>query len=481
MMYKTEIATGSVEPAALAVEGPQPVWMTLNQARERAFTGELVFEADPEVLAYLDDGVVYYAERAADAPLGQRLLDAGVLDATQLERGMVRIGDLEHLGRIFDRDPSIDRDAVTVLTEVFTEELIADLANRAVADVRVTAYRHHPSGVHRWFVAPIDQVVATRPMAAVGQLDGTVIDDLPGLPYGLEEDELMIEWDAITVIDTHDDFGGDASEDDVVAVEMLDDPGNVDDVDSIEPDGDALELSLELAEFVDDDIYADAAPTVDQLDEPVQEFEPVEEFAETEFSVVWPDGSEDPAELTVIDLDEPIEAEPVFTETDEGELHFSMPPLELNDGPEAADAEVSDDVADAVRRAIAAIESASVLQPVEPPPVAAQTLDTTEVAISDLDIADSGMAELIDEIADAPVADGGLSGFAPPTMAMRAEVLYGQMSDDGAPVDEAAAAMTPAMASSAGAMSVDGHSNGDSSDRSSALRRLIGGLRRKDH
>jgi hypothetical protein len=81
------------------VNGPQPVWMTLNEARERAFTGEIVFEADPEVLAYLDNGIVYYAERGADDPLGQRLLEAGVVDTEQLERGTVRVGDVEHLGR----------------------------------------------------------------------------------------------------------------------------------------------------------------------------------------------------------------------------------------------------------------------------------------------------------------------------------------------------------------------------------------------
>ncbi len=39
--------------------------MTLNEAREHAFTGEIVFESDPEVLAYLDNGIVYYAERAS--------------------------------------------------------------------------------------------------------------------------------------------------------------------------------------------------------------------------------------------------------------------------------------------------------------------------------------------------------------------------------------------------------------------------------
>ena len=101
--------------------GPQPGWMTLNDARERAFTGEIVFEVEPEVRAYLDNGVAYYAERATDAPLGQRLVEAGLVDHAQLERGTVRVGDVEHLGRLFDRDTSVDRDAVLVVTESETE------------------------------------------------------------------------------------------------------------------------------------------------------------------------------------------------------------------------------------------------------------------------------------------------------------------------------------------------------------------------
>ena len=86
MIHNTETATESVDTGALVVNGPQHVWMTLNDAREHAFTGEITFEDAPEVLAYLDNGVVYFAERVGDAPLGQRLLDAGVLDSNQLER-----------------------------------------------------------------------------------------------------------------------------------------------------------------------------------------------------------------------------------------------------------------------------------------------------------------------------------------------------------------------------------------------------------
>ncbi len=82
MTYDTGIKSGSADTAtgALSVTGPQPVWMTLDEARDRAFTGEIVFEVDPEVLAYLDHGVIYYAERATDEPLGRRLLEAGVVD-----------------------------------------------------------------------------------------------------------------------------------------------------------------------------------------------------------------------------------------------------------------------------------------------------------------------------------------------------------------------------------------------------------------
>ena len=92
--------------------------MTLDEARERAFTGEIVFETEPEVrtLPRQRRGATTPSARRR-APLGERLVDAGVVDQGQLDRGTVRIGEVEHLGRLFDRDPSVDRDAVLVVTE----------------------------------------------------------------------------------------------------------------------------------------------------------------------------------------------------------------------------------------------------------------------------------------------------------------------------------------------------------------------------
>ena len=200
MMHNTGIKSGTSQTStgSLSVSGPQPGWMTLDEARERAFTGEVVFEVDPEVLVYLDNGVVYYAERTSDASLGRRLLDAGVVDRIQLERGTVRVGDVEHLGRLFDREASIDRDAVLVVTETSTEDLITELANHAVTTVRVTAYRHHPSGVHRWFVAQLDSPTAVRPMGSV--VDPVIGAELRSLDMVVDvnDDELIIQWDELS-------------------------------------------------------------------------------------------------------------------------------------------------------------------------------------------------------------------------------------------------------------------------------------------
>ena len=486
MSHNTGITTNATELAALAIDGLQPAWMTLNAARERAFTGEIVFETDPEVIAYFDHGIVYYAERATDASLGRRLIDAGVLDVEQLDRGMVRVGDIEHLGRLFDRDPSVDRDAVVVVAELATEELIADLANRAITTVRVTGYRHHASGVHRWFVAPLDPAGPRRPVSAVAQLDSTVFDCLPGLPFSGAE-ELTIEWDE------HFDEANGAAVDDAFDVSMFGSSGESL-VDSDELDTDAFELTLDLVEFtddvesLDDEFVLDAldeelvldsldvdtieevdeelvldsldVDTIEEVDEAITASTEVDRSDAFEFLVMWPDGSEEPATEASAYVEDAgsITDELVVTEFDDGNLEFSMPPLELSDEPEFADADVPDDVADAVRRAIAAIESASVAAPA----VAALEYDEPPVV--------AGPAE-------------ALGDFAPPTMAMRAEVLYGLTDDETNGTADAAPMLGEALPTGA-VVSADGaaeESSGGGSERSSALRRLIGSLRRKDH
>jgi hypothetical protein len=143
----------TAEVLGLADAFPRPGWIVLDAVRDRRFTGEVrcnVTGGVGDVTVYADRGVIYLAERADDTSLGARLVDAGVLSAAQLERGAMRVGETEHLGRLFERVPSVDRHRVILSTELMTEECTGRLATWRVAGVQVTPYRHHPSGVHRW-------------------------------------------------------------------------------------------------------------------------------------------------------------------------------------------------------------------------------------------------------------------------------------------------------------------------------------------
>lgn len=129
---------------------PRPGWVVLDAARDHRFTGELIFDVELEARVYLDRGAIYLAERSTDPSLGARLVDAGVLNAAQLEHGSMRVGDSEHLGRLFDRVPSVDRQTTLVVTEMMNEACIAWLARQQVREVESVPYRHHPAGIHHW-------------------------------------------------------------------------------------------------------------------------------------------------------------------------------------------------------------------------------------------------------------------------------------------------------------------------------------------
>ena len=153
---------------------PRPGWVVLDAVRERRFTGEVVFETTPEVRVYADRGRIYLAERSSDPSLGARLVDAGALNATQLEHGAMRIGEAEHLGRLFERVPSVDRQKVIVTAELMTEECIGWLARHAHQRHRGDAvpappFRRSPLGPRTaaaFDLAPGDPLPAPAPDAA---------------------------------------------------------------------------------------------------------------------------------------------------------------------------------------------------------------------------------------------------------------------------------------------------------------------------
>jgi hypothetical protein len=496
------------EYAEFTAGTPQFASTSLDVARFHAVTGELSFSTDPTVLLYLDGGTVYHAERIGDPSVSQTLTDIGVIEVAQMQRGVVRVGDVEHLGRLFDRDASIDRDAVMVIIESRTNAIVDELANAAVASVSVSAYRHHPSGIHRWFVAPAEPSTSQFPVSGFAQVDRSVVDDIPSLdaPAGMR-----IEWSE-----------PDPSGLGVPSAEAI----------HVAPDA-HVDIQAELDRFDAD--QADWTSAADVPDEAVPS--PLGEF-----HIVWPDGTEDapivevPAELTappvasasmapldalpapseaaplplplapptmpLESLAAPSAADPVVSGpaappvvvqaafSESGAPAFSLQPLVLDSIP-APDAAVPDDVASAVKRALQAIENASTNQVAVPEIQVASIIlpKMTMPVLTDPAPAAPPAPPPVHEVPPAPVAPPAHAptalGFAPPTLDMRAEAVYERaaavQADPSAVVEAAVgdAAASHPEPGKASVVFVDDEPEAKR-ERRGALRRLIGSLRNHD-
>jgi hypothetical protein len=130
---------------------PRPAWQVIEAARRQHFTGELTLQTAPTTRVFMRDGVVYFAERSTDGALAIRLMMEGVITREQMQRGTLIVNGVEHVGRMFDADPSIDRSSVELCAELFTDDVMVDVANRNVTGYELVLYRRHPSGIDRWY------------------------------------------------------------------------------------------------------------------------------------------------------------------------------------------------------------------------------------------------------------------------------------------------------------------------------------------
>ena len=141
-----------------ATGGPFRVWHLIDASRRRLLTGELVLETSPRTNIYLRDGEVYFAERATDGGLGVRLLVEGVITRAQLQRGSLLVSGVEHLGRLFDRDQTVERGPVELCVELMTEELLVTVGDEWVEDFKFVPFKLHPSGIDRWMPRRVEVV-----------------------------------------------------------------------------------------------------------------------------------------------------------------------------------------------------------------------------------------------------------------------------------------------------------------------------------
>ena len=139
---------------------PRPAWQVIEAARRQYLTGELALPTNPATRIFLRDGLVYFAERSSDGALPVRLMMEGVITREQMQRATVIVNGVEHVGRMFDADPSIDRSSVELCAELFTDDVMVSVANTVVNSYELHMYRRHSSGIDRWY--PHSAPVAPR-------------------------------------------------------------------------------------------------------------------------------------------------------------------------------------------------------------------------------------------------------------------------------------------------------------------------------
>jgi hypothetical protein len=138
--------------------GPRPAWQVIEAARRRYLTGLLVLETTPPTHVYLRDGQVYFAERTTDGGLGVRLLVEGVISREQMHKATLQVSGVEHLGRMFERDETIDREAVELCVELMTDDVLTSVADVDVPTWKMKMYQRHPSGLDRWLPTRVEVI-----------------------------------------------------------------------------------------------------------------------------------------------------------------------------------------------------------------------------------------------------------------------------------------------------------------------------------
>ncbi|MEM8745094.1 MAG: hypothetical protein AAGF91_00205 [Actinomycetota bacterium] len=445
--------------SAAVRDRPQAAWRTLDAARRGAFTGELVFEASPAVTVYLDGGDVYWAGGADDPPLGRQLVDAGTIDEAQLRRSSVSVGDVDHLGRMFELDESIDRGAVLVEIERSTAQTIASLVSDVVATATTTAYRHHPAGIRTWF----SRIGIDHPVRVNRPLD---LDDIPAADAAGGR----VDWDGeFSTLTRPRDRTRETTSTKRSIIKRTTLPRL-----RLDRTARRADRSTRRAAHATDER---TSATADEMlrrpaDRPANQAEGTPPSspapaapAPTPAASPAPPPSGAPAPTPpAVPPPSTQNGRPASTPsgastppTDStrptgGGLPAPSGPVHLADLP-APDAVVPDTVAHAVRRALDAIEVVNTPQ---------------GGVLSLIDGSARRAAGSTDAVATAPPTQPAPSGspFAPPTPDMRAEVIYARMAAE-------------AEAAAAGHAGVDPDvDDGGGSGRTKALRRLIGSLRR---
>lgn len=345
------------------VDGPvRAGWEILDAARAISFTGMIELPLLPVTRVYLDRGRIYLAERDDHSDVADRLVAVGAVRPDDLARGVITIDGADHLGRLFERVPSLDRQRVVLALEVLTEETAAWAAAQSVRDAVSHPYRHHPSGVHLWYQTAPDAwspreafpppAPAARP-ARRGVADVAPPPPSPSEPAAPEpSDERSPSVDA----PPSDEVGSELTEP-VAPAPVIGDPS---------PSGTPPPEPLREEPSYEEEPGTASAQAIDHIGDHIGghtgEHTGDRATESTDFSLVWPSGEVGPVE----EFSPPSAGSDTVVQLRDD--RFDTPDrFDAPDRVEGDDDPVAHEVTLAVRRAIAAVESGTARgRPVKP-------------------------------------------------------------------------------------------------------------------
>jgi hypothetical protein len=158
---------------------PRPAWAVLDAVRAVGFSGEVTMHLPEPVRLHASHGRIYWAERRHDADIVDRLVELGALTADEAISGTVLLGEVVHIGRLFQLLPSVDVERVRTVVDYLRDSTVAAVADAEVRHLELAEHRHHPSGMVLWeldLVDPPGHRVPFGPVAVVR--DQQVTDDV---------------------------------------------------------------------------------------------------------------------------------------------------------------------------------------------------------------------------------------------------------------------------------------------------------------
>ena len=343
---------------------PRPAWQVIEAARRQMLTGQLSLATTPTTHVFLRDGQVYFAERTTDGGLGVRLLVEGVITRQQMGKGALLVSGVEHLGRMFQRDTSIDRQPVELCVELMTDDVLTSVANDVIDHYTMTMYKRHPNGIDRWLPNRIELITYIVEGSHLAEPDAAITVG-PGPrrrathvaePVAVVEEVVEVVADAKPVADVEPVIAEEVVVEEVVEVEVVDVYPNVvaehaitEELAIIEADPvDAITAALALAATISEDLEPVAAPDAPSFS--------LSDSIGNSLAAAATTGLLDPAA--------PLTPDTLFAES---LASFGAPSGSgISLAQSAVDAimssAIADEVAEAVRRALAAIDAAT--QPV---------------------------------------------------------------------------------------------------------------------